>query len=145
MSKGAYTKAGRLSDVIALIQVLALDQATHRSQAGITMELQEVPESADSWMALAQEHREFFRIDTEAEHGLSLVARHVLPREQGRRPPLSPDFTGTLVQTAITLHDRQVNAADWWKSLVPLWAALIGGVFGTASTLITIWFKGCPK
>jgi hypothetical protein len=144
MSKGPYTKSGRLADVLALIQVLALDPDTGRSEEGMTKELQGQPSTAATWFAVAKEHREFFRVAAH-EHGLSLVARYVLPKEGDKRPPLSPDFVGALLQTAITIHDRQVQASEWWKSLMPLWAAMIGGIFGTASTLLTFYLKGYPK
>jgi len=145
MTQGPYTKPGRLSDVLALIQVLALDQATYRSEPGIIeKELLGSPKSAEEgWMALAQEHPELFRINTESEHGLSLIARHVLPHAKGeRRPPLSADFTQRLIDTAIDLHDRQVNAAERWKSFMPLWtaiiAALVTGVLLMVSTHLTL-------
>jgi len=43
----AYLKHGRLADVLALLQVLALDKSAHRSEAGLQEELQGVPASAD--------------------------------------------------------------------------------------------------
>lgn len=134
MSKGPYTKSGRLADVLALIQVLALDPDTKRSEAGMTTELQGQPTSSMSWFALAKEHREFFRV-AEHEHGLSLVARYVQPKEEDKHPPLPPDFVGALLQTAITIHDRQVSAAERWKSFIPIWTALIG----VLSTLFIQW------
>lgn len=145
MAKGPYTKSNRLADVLALIQVLALDKSAHRSEKGMTEELQGAPRSGAglTWYAVAGEHPEFFRVDPHSEHGLSLAARHVLPHEHGQDiPQLAPEFTSALLQTAITLHDRQVNKAEWWKSLIPLWAALLGGIFGTLSTLLTLWLKG---
>jgi hypothetical protein len=145
MKKGPYTKAGRLADVLALIQVLALDADTRRSEDGMTKELQGSPSSAANWFDVAKEHREFFRVNPQVEHGLSLVARHVLPKEGDKRPPLSPEFAAALLQTAITIHDRQTSAAERWKSYVPLWAALIGGVFGTLSTLATLWLRAGGK
>ena len=143
MTKGAYTKSGRLSDVLALIQVLTLDNFTHRSESGLFDVLQRLPASGGTWMALGAEHPEFFRVATEGENQLSLVARHVVPRGADEIKRLPSDFVYQLLQAAIELHDRQVEAAEWWKKFMPLWAALIGGIFGTASTLITIWFKGC--
>lgn len=135
-----YTKQGRLPDVLALIQVLALDKFTHRSESGLVEELQGTPNSADSWLSLGSEHPEFFRVARNRE--LSLIARHVLPRDETTRmKELPPELIYPLLQTAIDLHDRQVSDAEWWKSLVPLWAALIGGVFGTISTLVTIWLN----
>jgi len=144
MTKGPYTKAGRLADVLALIQVLALDPDTKRSEEGMTKELQGPPVSASLWFAVAKEHREFFRVNPDLHTGLSLVSRYVLPKsEEGdKRPPLSPEFAAALLQTAITIHDRQISAAERWKSFLPLWAALIGGIFGTLSTLATLWLKG---
>jgi len=145
MTGGPYTKPGRLADVLALIQVLALDPDTHRSEDGMMKELQGQPSSATNWFTLAKEHREFFRV-AEHEHGLALVARHVLPKVEDKRPALSPDFAAALLQTAITIHDRQVSAAERWKNFIPLWAALIGGTFGTASALATLWLNGwCNK
>lgn len=141
----AYIKKGRISDILALIQVLGFDTHTHRSESGLQKELQRKPASTDSWTALAGEHPEFFRVRPEGEHVVSLVARHVTePNEEGKRE-LPPEIVHKLLETAIDLYDRQVSRSERWKSFMPLWAALIGGIFGTASTLITLWFKGCPK
>ena len=146
MIAGPYTKTGRLADVLALIQVLALDPYARRKETGIARELQGPPDSATNWFGLAKEHRELFRVSTGEEAGLSLVARYVLPHAEGQeRPPLPSDFVSALLQTAITLHDRQVDAADRRKSFMPLWAALIGGILGTLSTLATLWLKGGGK
>jgi hypothetical protein len=145
MTKGAYTKPGRLSDVLALIQVLALDEHSHRSEPGVKQELQGNPSSSNSWITLAKEHPEFFRVKLEGEHVLALVARHVMPRNSAGIQAMPDELTHTLLKTAIDLHDRQVSAAERWKNFVPLWAALIGGIFGTLSVLITLWLKGCPK
>lgn len=146
MTINPYTKTGRLADVLALIQVLALDPDTKRSEDGVTRDLQGLPTSATSWFALAKEHPEFFRVNPEHTHGVSLVARYVLPKaDDNKRPPLSPDFAAVLLQTAITIHDRQLSAAERWRHFIPLWAALIGGVFGTASALVTLWINGWCK
>jgi hypothetical protein len=58
---------------------------------------------------------------------------------------LSDDFVTALLQTAITIHDRQVAAAEKWKSFMPLWAPLIGSLLGTATTLFTLWLNGWCK
>jgi hypothetical protein len=140
-SEAPYTKPGRLADVLALIQVLALDPHTRRREKGVTKDIAGCPASAESWFALANEHREFFRMDNESPFGLSLVSRYVLPEDATeRRPQLSPEFVSMLMQTAINLHDRQVSESKEWKSYLPLWSALIGGVFATLSTLGTVFF-----
>jgi|SRR5215831_129113 len=107
----------------------------------MTKELQGSPSSAASWVELAKEHREFFKVNPQLQHSLSLMARYVLPKEGDKRPPLSSNFAAALLQTAITLHDRQTTAAEQWKSFMPLWAALIRGLLGTLSTLATLWLK----
>jgi len=140
MTKGAYTKPGRLGDVLALIQVLAFDPDTHRSESGIIeKELGSPASSKEGWVALAKEHPEIFRVSDEAKHPLSLVARHVQPSDPTKkRPPLSAEFTQTLINTAIELHDRQKDAAARWRHFVPLWTALITGVLVIASSVLTL-------
>src|SRR5258707_10868861 len=96
--KPPYLIPGRLGDVLALIQVLALDEHAHRSEDGLLSELQGKPRSASSWPTIAQVHPEFFRVTPEGEHRVSLVARHVTPRAGGVRPALSPDYTSKLLQ-----------------------------------------------
>jgi len=112
-SEAPYTKPGRLADVLALIQVLARDPHTRRREKGVAKDIAGRPISAQSWFALAKEHREFFRMDNESDEsvfGLSLVSRYVLPEDEAeRRPQLSPEFVSVLMQTAINLHDRQVS------------------------------------
>lgn len=138
MIKRAYTKYGRLSDVLALIQVLALDKDAYRSEDGMTDELKGPPRSASNWYVLAAEHPEFFRVNPVSDHGLSLAARHVLPRlENQHRPQLSPEFTATLLRTAIDLNDREVKATEWWHWLIPFGSALIGSL----TTLLTLWLQ----
>jgi len=130
MIKRPYAKHdGRLADVLALIQVLALGEATKRSEEGIDTAVLAAPSSAKSWPSMAAEHPEFFRVDPNSKHQLSLVARYAMPLGGEHRPPFSSEFTSMLLQTAINLHDRQVKAAEWWKRfLVPLLAAVLGGV-----------------
>lgn len=126
-----YVDPERLADVMALIQVLALDPNTHRSEDGLKSELQGPPKSSASWRQLAIEHPEFFRVRAEGEHIVSLIARHVQPKEgpENKRKPLSTDFIGQLLESAINLHDRAVRRRESWTSFVPLGVALIAGIF----------------
>lgn len=126
--------------MLALIQVLALDPDTARSEDGMTKELQGQPKSAAKWFEVAKEHREFFRVAAH-EHGLSLVARYVLPKDGEKRPALPPDFVGALLQTAITIHDRQVSAAEWWKSLMNPIAVLLAAIVGALAALAGSWIN----
>lgn len=130
--KRPYLRQNRLSDVIALIQVLALDENTHRSLNGLTKELQGVPKSGKAWNVIAEEHPEFFRFNREKYlneggegHTISLVARHVLKKDGSGVRELSSDFTKKLIETAIQLHDKQKERADWWKVWLPFVAVII--------------------
>jgi len=144
MNAGPYTKHGRLADVLALIQVLALDFHPKRTEKGMRESLQGPPTSASGWFDLAREHREMFRVDPNSEFGLSLVARFV-NAEEGKSSKLEPEFVSALLQTAITMHDRQIQANEWWKSLIPLWSALVGAIVASATTLIALWLNGRCK
>jgi hypothetical protein len=136
-SSSSYLANGRLADVLALIQVLALDEHAHRSEEGLASELQGPPRSADSWPRIAERHPEFFRVRPTGEHRVSLVARHVTPRGEEGRPPLSPDYTSKLLQLAVELHDRELRRSQGWHIWVPLIVALTAGAF----TLFGIWLK----
>jgi hypothetical protein len=146
MTRGAYTKPGRLEDVLALIQVLALDEDTHRSLSGIAGELQSTSSSSpDSWLGVAKEHPEFFRIRPKGEHVLSLVARHVLPKNEKGQREMPPGLTQSLLTVAIDLHDRQVEAAERWKSWIPLASAILAALIASGTTLLTLWLSGWCK
>ncbi len=74
-----YLKKDRLANVLALIQVLALDEKAKRSEDGLQKELQGQPRSSDSWRQVGKEHPEFFRVHDEVDAPISLVARYVTP------------------------------------------------------------------
>jgi hypothetical protein len=139
MSENAssYLRSGRLSDVLALIQVLALDEHAHRSEEGLFSELQGKPRSAGTWPAIAAEHSEFFRVKPDGEHHVSLIARHVSPKVGDVRPPLSPDYTSKLLQLAVELHDREVRRNQSWHVWLPVVGVLIGG----ALALLGVWLE----
>jgi len=122
-----YLKDGRLEDVLALLQVLALDKKSHRSEKGLKKELQASPSSSESWLQLAKEHQEFFRVVEGKKHPVSLVTRHVSEEVDDKRPPLSPEHTQALLNSAIELHDRQIRRNQRWTVMIPIWVAVIGG------------------
>ncbi|MFM9472374.1 hypothetical protein, partial [Flavobacterium psychrophilum] len=120
-----YLKENRLSDVLALIQVLSLDKHGHRSEKGLKEELQGDPKSSENWTLLAKAHPEFFRVEIDKLHKISLVARHVIEANENGIKELSPDLIKTLIQIAIELHDRQKEKAERWKVWLPMFVALI--------------------
>lgn len=135
-----YTKVGRLSEVLALIQVLGLDPYTHRSEKRLREELQRPPTSASAWTDIATEHPEFFRVRESGEHRVSLIARHVALRDdEDRKPKLEPEELRAMFAIALDLHDRQRQLADWWKSWLPILAA--SAITGTASVLAVLFTR----
>lgn len=126
--KNKYLKEGRLEDVMALVQVLALDERSHRSEKGLETDLASQPKSADSWKQLAKEHLEFFRVVGGRKHPISLVTRHVSEDTGKKRPPLSAEHTQALLDAAIELHDRQIKRSQRWTVLIPIWVAVISGL-----------------
>lgn len=135
--KRPYLIENRLSDVLSLIQVLSLDKCGHRSERGLNTELQGKPKSSENWTLLAKSHPEFFRVAVDNEHKVSLVARHVIEKnEQGIRE-LSPDLIKKLIEVAIELHDRQKERSDWWKIWIPIITVVIAGVLNAFITITT--------
>jgi len=128
---------------MALIQVLALDKEYRRSEAELRDELQGVPGSAGTWTEVAKEHPEFFRVrgessgNTAEHHRVSLLARHVRPRNEAGDRELPVDFVGKLLDAAIELHDRELTRHDRWKVLVPV----IVGIVAACATIIAAILK----
>jgi hypothetical protein len=139
-----YMKDGRLADVLALIQVLAFDSSAYRSEAGLLEELQRSPVVGESWMALAREHPEFFRIriDPARLPRVAIVARYVLDREwnsegQYKHPPLETTVVNKLMELAVELHDKQLERQTRFISVVlPMSIAIIAAAASITSAII---------
>jgi hypothetical protein len=135
MSEKSYRKEGRLAEVLALIQVLSYDKITSRSETGLSNELQSKPATHSSWIALAKEHTEFFRVregadeeDEKKKDLVSLVSRFVQPKVEGEknRSPLETDVVNKLMEIAVEIHDRQSERCDrFWKLYIPIIVALL--------------------
>lgn len=117
-----FTTPDRLSDVIALIQLLALAAHTWRSEQGITEQLKGRPQSAKTWLSIGEQHGEFFRVGNEgvSTPQLSLIARIVqesLPRETGeyKRDKLSNAELGNLLKLAVQLYDKEAQRSEFWQ------------------------------
>jgi len=144
----SYLQPGRLADVLALIQVLAYDRNAYRSEDGLDDELQRKPSVGESWMDLAKEHPEFFRVrnDPTRNPRVALLARYVLDHQQlpdgeEKRPPLNPTVANKLMELAIQLHDKQLDRKNRWKNVVlPMAVAVIA-----ASASITAAFINTAK
>jgi hypothetical protein len=144
-STPSYLQTGRLADVLALIQVLAYDRETYRSEDGLCDELQRQPLEGKNWIALAREHPEFFRVREEKEERTvraALLARYVLEYEKladgdEKRPPLDVTVTNKLMELAIQLHDKQLERASRWKTtMLPMFVATIAAGASITAALI---------
>src|SRR5262249_55404212 len=87
-----YLNPSSLADVLGLIQVLALHEHVYRSEHGLQEELQGQPKSAREWSDIARAHPEFFRVRPEGNYTVSLIARHVLPKNDVVVRRLSSEF-----------------------------------------------------
>lgn len=140
----SYLQPGRLADVLALIQVLAYDRDSYRSEDGLDDELQRKPTVGDTWIALARQHPEFFRVrnDQTKKPRVALLARYVLdhqslPDGEEKRPPLDAVVTNKLMELAIQLHDKQFERKNRWKSVVlPMAIAVIAAGASIAAAVI---------
>ncbi len=143
----SYLAEGRLAEVLALIQVLAYDRNTSRSEEGLIDELKSKPDSANSWVDLGKSHPEFFRVRYEDDENegskvnrVSLIARYVLPHEsiKGKkiRPQLEPGIVNKIMEIAIEIHDRQENRSERWKIVIPMIVAIVSAAASIVAALI---------
>lgn len=135
--KSEYLIPGRVADVLALIQVLAMDEHAHRSEDGLASELQGLPRSSKTWPELAKKHPEFFRVKPDGERRVSLITRHVTPKDQSDHAPLPADYTSKLLELAVELHDREVRRSQSWHVWLPILGVTLGGLL----TLLGMWVK----
>jgi hypothetical protein len=145
-SVGSYLGEGRLSDVLALIQTLAYSPKTRRTDEGLRMELQRVPQSEATWIALACQHPEFFRVKPEKAEkraNVSLIARVVQEQEEREdgddmHPLLSPDVANKLMELSIELHDRQLRRKERWLTVgLPLAVGVIAAAASISAAIIS--------
>ncbi len=137
--KYPYIIPERLADVMALIQVLALHKYRHRSDKGLSETMQGSPCSASTWKEIAQQHPEFFRVNDQERLGVSLVSRHVLPKDEDGKRELPTGFISMLLQTAITLHDRQLDRAQHLRAYIPIVVTVTAGVFTIFGIFLKSW------
>jgi len=147
---GSYCKQGRLADVLTLIQVLAYCPTSRRTEEGLHLTLASVPQTATSWLLLAAEHPEFFRVRSNVEKPIvSLVSRFVQQPEiatsgEEHHPPLSPEISNNLMGLAVELHDRELRRSERWQVYMPLVVALTAGLFTVFGIILKTWLGGAP-
>jgi len=107
-----YLNPGRLEDVIALIQVLGLDEYTSRSENALKTVLCGTPHSLGNfgeWIELAKKHPEFFRVyNGRNGPSVTLIARYLTGANENG-PILSHQYIHGLVEAAIRIHQGQLQ------------------------------------
>jgi len=150
LKSSPYLKSGRLSDVLALIQILAYHRLAKRTHEGLRNQLRRPPLTAETWIEIGQQHPEFFRVLEANKHSsnqetVTLITRFVQegippenPEEPGLSPSLKPEITAKLLDLAIQLHDREIQRRDRWKIvIVPTIVAVIAAGASITAAVIS--------
>ena len=125
----AYAKDGRLADVLALLQVLGQSNDAARSESGLIVTLLGAPRSAATWVDVAVQHPEFFRVDKAKRYSVILLARFARVNEQDKRGPIDVEYLRALMSIASELHDRDFSQVNRWHVWVPVIASAIAALF----------------
>jgi hypothetical protein len=154
-----YLQPGRLNDVLAAIQTMALYRYYRLSVEDWAELISNSKEAGPRWRKVFDDHPEFFRPSVLHPDHYALGWRRALPRryhyitkaiitsdeynklseEEKKyysRPPVPESQIKTLMDLAITLHQRAIDQARdwrWWVAPVLAFAgsfigALIGGL-----------------
>lgn len=135
-----YTKDPlRLTDVISLISVLALDFPEFRTELDLHQALRSYPRSTEKWKDIANDHPEFFRPNGAQDH-FALVIRSYFPIGEyventiiERRRALTFDETQKLINVTIELHRKEIERIQRNSHQIPLFVAIIA-LFGVIYT-----------
>ena len=123
--KTGYLKSNRLSDVIRLISVLGIDEnLSYRKNEGLDITLNGKPRSGNEWFEIAKEHPEFFKLNTDT-NSITLLLRflkRIKIENEYKYPKLTVEETQSLIDQAITLHDKQIAR---FQLLIPIYLALL--------------------
>ena len=152
----------RLADLIAAIQVMGTYRYSGRKVQSWARILGEKPKSADSWLAVFNEHPEFFRAgvgdagfqtlalrraqprvyDTRTREEMTLEQLRAVPRDRRNhisRRPLSSEQILSLVDVAVKLHTQAIARRQelrWWAVM------LIGVASSFVGALVAVLIKG---
>lgn len=157
------TNPNRLADVIAAIQAMAVYGFHMCSFETWASQIVGDASQGAYWKKVFEDHPEFFRLDTTRQRA-SLVWRRQFPKryhvdaakqlpeeeieelsEEDRarisRAPLSPADIKTLIDTAISLYSRAVEAQRekrWW---IPLATGILGFAGGLLGAILGAYAK----
>ena len=164
----AYLKQGRLSDVIAALQIMGAGERPEKSIKGWAKELSYDDSDAEvgRWTTAFKEHPEFFLVyrlqgdPNKLKSALrwrytnklydSKTGKEYTPQEKEELPeedrgnlttkPLTSDAIAALMNTAIELHSRAIEELTASRWWVPILAALLGFVGALlGATVAALW------
>lgn len=141
----------RLADLVAAIQVMGTYRYSGRTVESWTQILGEKPKSAQTWLAIFQEHPEFFRAEVDQAGFQTLALRRAQPRVYNTktdtvitlqefyglpadqrahisRKPLSSEQILSLVDVAVKLQTQAIVRRQEKRWLV----VFVLGLLGTA-------------
>jgi hypothetical protein len=153
VSSAPYLQSNRLADVVAAIQFMALNERSSLDCASWAEGIVGDPSRADCWRKIFDEHPEFFRKSPNYADHYALIWRRAMPRRYSRlksrmltqaeyeelpndqkanvsRPPVPEEQINTLVDIAVTLHEKQLELHRDWRWWVPVIFGFIGSIVG---------------
>jgi hypothetical protein len=155
--RSSYLKPGRLADLLAAIQAMAIYDRYRRSSEDWAVLISGDKDKGAHWKTVFDEHPEFFRPSTAHPGHYALVWRRAgddrYHRGSGRileraeisqlaaedrrrymsRPPVPEGQVKTLLDTAINLHQRAVDEhrdRRWWVTPLTAIVSAIGSFIG---------------
>lgn len=132
--KDPYLNRNRLEDVIFLIQYLGLGK-NYSLAKGKKADNVDPRSAADSWELLAKDHPEFFRVMESGAVTLSL--RYYCGEGEGNRAPIAVALVQQLVETAISLSERQAKRSEVLKVWGTFIAALVAAVLSIVQLFLS--------
>jgi hypothetical protein len=159
-SRSPYLKQGRLADLMAAIQMMAIHERYRRSSADWAELISGDSAKSSYWESIFADHPEFFRQSAAHQGDYALVWRRAgnsryhrgigkilqstevdnLSQEERRylsRPPVPEGQIKTLLDTAINLHQRAVEEyrdRRWWvgpvTTIVNAAGSFVGALIG---------------
>jgi hypothetical protein len=153
-SSSPYLRDKRLNDIVAAIQMMAVNDRYRMSASDWARMIEGNPNREDYWCDVFVEHPEFFRTSEIHPGNYALILRRALPSRYHRkrgivltreeydiltkeerdrymsRAPLSQDQTKMLLDTAIALHKNAVEAQRDWRWWVPAGLGFVGSLAG---------------
>ncbi len=136
MGQSPYLVQGRLQDVVALLQFLALVDDYDLDPSKLRKKIAHDPVSAPDWQKVVADHPEFFR-ESEIEGDCCLVMRRAQPKTgtQRLRPKLDSTQLKLLVDTAIQLQNHALEIkrerGKWIPLVVGFAGVILGALIGT--------------